>query len=881
MRRAGSVACALLLACAGSARAGVASLWAVHDGEKVAPDERNHAAKARNTVWDGRRVTLFGARNEIVAFQVIVEADARGIDALSLSLPELRLRGGGSRIRYAPPGADPTNSAGRPIQIFSVRSMRVTEESHASWVWTPGGPGAPRRTIGWQPVQLVPENARPGRGGLPLRVEPSQSQALWLEVYIGRDRPGGTYDGTIRVRADAASLALPVELRVFDFALPDANSLPAMVYFEPAQPELYQGRNLDPEYHRFAHRHRIELVHAYDEDRVLAHRGRFDGSDFTRKAGYEGPGEGVGNTIAPLSFYGPGAAFAEKESAWKRADAWMQFVQATLPRARTFLYLPDEPYPPQYPEVRRIAENLKSNPGPGAGLPTFLTKAIVPELQGPIDIWCVPPQALDLKAAAAERAKGRRICTYNGGRPQGPSPVIDAPATEARAIPWASFKHGLDLYFFWHGVHWEHNRQKPGERRQNVWANPITFDNRGQPGKPADDQGFINGDGVLLYPGQEVLHPEEDRGIAGPIATVQLANLRRGLQDHLYLTLAREKGLEPLVQEVLQAVVPRVYSDAGETVGFAESGDVYEAARLRLATALDAAARKATLQERLGYARDAKLLIVHADDLGEWHAVNAAATRLFEAGLVSSGVAMPPCPWFPEIAAWARTHPQFDVGLHLALTSERTDYRWGPVSREPVPSLLDPAGYLRKIQVEAAQAIDAADAEKEMRAQVERALALGLKPTHLDSHQGLLYQREDLFRALVRVARSYAIPLGVARSAFREHPYMAAALGEDAIAVDRAFDIPPGVPPERWGDWYEDEIRKIGPGVTQLVMHPGLADAELLAATRDRPTWGAEWRQRDFDFLSSERFKNLLKETGLRLVTWREIVALSATRGEP
>ena len=166
--------------------------------------------------------------------------------------------------------------------------------------------------------------------------------------------------------------------------------------------------------------------------------------------------------------------------------------------------------------------------------------------------------------------------------------MIDAPATEARAIAWASFKHDLDLYFYWHGDQWEHNRQKQGERKQNVWANPITFDNRGQPHKPVEDQGFINGDGVLMYPGQDVLHPEEDRGIEGPVSTVQLANLRRGLQDHLYLTLARQAGLEPLVQETLNAVVPRMYSDAGETVGFAETGEAYEAARLKLGQAIEA-----------------------------------------------------------------------------------------------------------------------------------------------------------------------------------------------------------------------------------------------------------------------------------------------------
>src|SRR4029079_19293709 len=132
---------------------------------------------------------------------------------------------------------------------------------------------------------------------------------------------------------------------------------------------------------------------------------------------------------------------------------------------------------------------------------------------------------------------------------------------------------GAGAYLYWHSDHWRHNAQKVGERIQNVWADPVTFDNRGQPGRAPADCGFINGDGVLLYPGEEVLHPEEDRGIAGPISTIQLANLRRGLQDHLYLSLARARGLDREIAEALAAVVPSVFSGAGVTVGFSEHGD--------------------------------------------------------------------------------------------------------------------------------------------------------------------------------------------------------------------------------------------------------------------------------------------------------------------
>jgi len=209
----------------------------------------------------------------------------------------------------------------------------------------------------------------------------------------------------------------------------------------------------------------------------------------------------------------------------------MNFLGKKFPNVTTFLYLPDEPGPSQYKYIRQLADNIHSNPGPGKSLPTFVTKHYVKDLDGAIDIWDTGPLGYDIKRADEERSRGRRYWIYNGGRPALGAIVIDAPATDARATIWACFKHGIDNYFFWHGVHWQHNRQKVGERKQNVWANPITFDNRGQPNKPIDDQGYINGDGVLMYPGEDKLHTEEDRGIGGPISTVQLANLRRGLQD--------------------------------------------------------------------------------------------------------------------------------------------------------------------------------------------------------------------------------------------------------------------------------------------------------------------------------------------------------------
>ncbi len=582
----GKILLLVLMLCAAACAARAQSVWAVNDGEKVERDDLNNPNKRANSVWDGRKIKIFGARNEIIAFQVIVEAGREGIERLSLRLPELRRRGGRASIRYAPPAPDPTNYVGRPIQLFSVNYLHVEKPSRAEWVYAPASPAAPQDPTGWKPVQLVPENAKRGRGGFPLRVEPQQNQAIWIEVYTQRNLPAGVYEGRVEVNADGRKVSVPIELELFGFTLPDRNSMDAMVYYESLQPRLYQGRDLDAEYHRFAHRQRIELVHAYDLAQARAARGRFTGTDFTRARGYEGPGERFGNRIIPRTFYGPGKEFDERASAWRQADAWVTFLSKNFPGATTFLYLPDEPGRSEYAYIRQLADNVHSNPGPGKALPTFVTKHYVKELDGAIDIWDTGPLGYDIERAREERTRGRRYWIYNGGRPAAGAIVIDAPATDPRATVWACFKHGVDNYFYWHGVHWQHNRQKVGERRQNVWANPITFDNRGQPNKPVDDQGYINGDGVLIYPGQELLHPEEDRGIAGPINTIQLASFRRGLQDHQYLTLARRRGLDSLVNEVLQRIVPRVFSDAKGAVGFAETGNDYESARYRLAQAI-------------------------------------------------------------------------------------------------------------------------------------------------------------------------------------------------------------------------------------------------------------------------------------------------------
>ena len=279
-----------------------------------------------------------------------------------------------------------------------------------------------------------------------------------------------------------------------------------------------------------------------------------------------------------------------------------------------------------------------------------------------------------------------------------------------------------------------------------------------------------------------------------------------------------------------------------------------------------------TLAEKFGHSRDSRLLIVHADDVGMAHSINAATIAAIDTGLVNSASIMVPCPWFPEIADYAKSHPQVDFGLHLTLTSERVYYRWGPVaSKDKVPSLVDENGYFH-LNWTPANHIDAKEAELELRAQIDRAYSMGIRPTHLDSHQyRLLTSGKELFQVFLRVAHDYKLPAFVARDWFAESPYLEPSLTPMDIVIDHTITMSPGIPREKWNQFYETALKNLSPGVTEFVIHLAFADDEMKAATRERDTWGAAWRQRDFDFFTGPEFRQLLREHNIQLVTWREL----------
>ena len=286
-----------------------------------------------------------------------------------------------------------------------------------------------------------------------------------------------------------------------------------------------------------------------------------------------------------------------------------------------------------------------------------------------------------------------------------------------------------------------------------------------------------------------------------------------------------------------------------------------------------------TLVERLGYPPGTKLIVVHADDLGETHSVNAAAIKALQGGTINSASLMVPCPWFPEMADYAKSHPDADFGLHLTLTSERVYYRWGPVApADKVPSLVDQNGYFHH-EWKQGEHIDVKEVEIELRAQIERALAMGVRPTHLDSHQyRLIMNGKELFDTMLRVAHEYKLPVFVTRDWFADHPYLQASLGPSDIVLDHTVTIEPEIPPEKWAEFYLNELKNLKPGVTEFVIHPGYDDEELRAATRERSSWGSAWRQRDYDFFTSDQFREILAQQNIKQISWRELARAAETK---
>ena len=284
--------------------------------------------------------------------------------------------------------------------------------------------------------------------------------------------------------------------------------------------------------------------------------------------------------------------------------------------------------------------------------------------------------------------------------------------------------------------------------------------------------------------------------------------------------------------------------------------------------------------EKLGYPVDSKVVMLHADDIGMCSEANEAVIPYLLNDQIQSASAMVPCPWFNDIADWYKKHPEMDIGLHLTLTSEWKNYRWGPVSNpSSVPELIDPEGYLWRRVIDVASRTPVAIIEKEVRAQIERAYKRGIKPGHIDTHMGTLYSKVEYAEAFFNIAMEYGIPANVIEftpdrvQKFRKQGYpITARLIESGRKytlpkLDDFSSVPDGKNYQNKKETFFDLIQNLEPGITEIIFHPSINTEGLKKITNS-------WQQRVWEakMFSDPEVIQFLKNEGIIFTNWKEMM---------
>lgn len=292
------------------------------------------------------------------------------------------------------------------------------------------------------------------------------------------------------------------------------------------------------------------------------------------------------------------------------------------------------------------------------------------------------------------------------------------------------------------------------------------------------------------------------------------------------------------------------------------------------------AEEKPSLVERLGFAKDAQVLIINGDDFGMNHATNEGTKKALKAGAMTSATIMVPCPWFLEAAEFARKNPQANLGVHTTLTSEWGKYKWGPVlGCSAVPGLCNEMGYFFEdvFSIYGIGAID--EAEQEVRAQVKKALDAGVDVTHIDSHMGAMQYSPEYFERFIRIAGDLNLPCRLAGRDMLEplgfsHLLDLAeelnVLGPEVLYMGDPDSL------EETESWFKERMKNIPKGkVSEMYIHCAVDAPEIFATTGS-----ARRRIADTDFFSDPETLKWIQEQGIELISYRELRHLQQT-GKP
>ena len=275
--------------------------------------------------------------------------------------------------------------------------------------------------------------------------------------------------------------------------------------------------------------------------------------------------------------------------------------------------------------------------------------------------------------------------------------------------------------------------------------------------------------------------------------------------------------------------------------------------------------------QKLGFSAKDRVVIIHADDIGMCQATLSAFEDLMETGLVSSGSAMVPCPWFPMVAAWRRKHSSIDLGIHLTLTSEWDNYRWGPVSTcDPSSGLLDEEGYFHRRRETVSERADAKAVCAEMKAQIDRACAAGMEPTHLDFHMyaGL---ESRFMPAYAQLAFDSGLPAFIWREGWKlwdaETDGLIDKWEQEGLPVfDHRVTMRSNGNPQDRIALAKKAFDEIPAGLTCFLFHPCRDAPELRAFAPDRP-----YRVADYEAFMSKELRDHARDSGIQLIDYRKL----------
>ena len=266
---------------------------------------------------------------------------------------------------------------------------------------------------------------------------------------------------------------------------------------------------------------------------------------------------------------------------------------------------------------------------------------------------------------------------------------------------------------------------------------------------------------------------------------------------------------------------------------------------------------------------NSRFVVVHEDDVGISHGANTAFRELTRLGLCTAGSVMVPCPWFAEIAAIARDNPELDLGVHLTLNSDMKPYRWRPLTGVSNRGLTDPDGYFWAEVPDVRRNADPAAVERELRAQIEAALAAGIDVTHLDCHMGTAMMPEFV-TVYERLGADYRLPILLMKDymTFSVMDYVGpvttaefdAASGRARQRGNPIVDLQLETPwawPQGIEAAYRDLFSRVPEGVSWLALHFN-APGEIEHMASD-----AAFRTGEYEFFRSRRAAELMAEFGI------------------